>query len=147
MMITIKEKTQKFFTSVISFTLSPLCPLFAALWIIANDVPNIGGHTVFVVIVCILFAFLAYICELLRLKIDETKRQSEKRKVAIYKWQNIPDKSGNNRQFFSNGLFHQWGSDYEEFEEGPGNYATAIVELPDGKIENVPAGDIEFLTD
>ena len=33
------------------------------------------------------------------------------------------------------GLFHCWGSGYEEFENGPGNYTVAIVELDDGSIE------------
>lgn len=36
-------------------------------------------------------------------------------------------------QEFQEGLFHQWGNAYEEFEDGPGNYTVAIVELPDGK--------------
>ncbi len=42
------------------------------------------------------------------------------------------------------GVFHQWGMDYEEFESGPGNFSTAIVELPDGTVENVPAGNVQF---
>lgn len=42
---------------------------------------------------------------------------------------------------FDDGLFHQWGAAYEEFEAGPGNYTVAIVELPDGKIvEVLPSG-------
>ena len=32
---------------------------------------------------------------------------------------------------FQIGKFHQWGSNYEEFENGAGNYSVAIVELPD----------------
>ena len=43
------------------------------------------------------------------------------------------------------GKFHGWGSDYEEFESGPGNYTVAIVELPDGKVETVPPYLIRFL--
>jgi len=42
-------------------------------------------------------------------------------------------------------LFHQWGMNYEEFETGPGNYSTAIIELPDGQIKNVPAENIRFV--
>lgn len=43
------------------------------------------------------------------------------------------------------GLFHQWGVAYEEFETGAGNYSTAIMEMEDGTIKNVPAEDIEFI--
>lgn len=45
---------------------------------------------------------------------------------------------------FENGVFHQWGSDYEEFESGAGNYSVAIVELPDGKVVTPNANDIQF---
>lgn len=41
--------------------------------------------------------------------------------------------------------FHQFGCDYEEFESGAGNYSTAIIELPDGKVKNVPVTMIRFL--
>ena len=42
-------------------------------------------------------------------------------------------------------LFHQFGVGYEEFEHGPGNFTTAIVEWPDGQIESVPAQYVKFL--
>lgn len=42
-------------------------------------------------------------------------------------------------------MFHQWGTNYEEFESGPGNYTVAIVELPDGRIVMPVADDIVFL--
>ena len=45
------------------------------------------------------------------------------------------------------GLFHEWGTDYEEFESGPGNYSVAIVELPDGRIITPRPNDIQFLDD
>lgn len=41
--------------------------------------------------------------------------------------------------------FHQFGVCYDEFESGPGNYSTAIVEWPDGRIENVPVHLIKFV--
>jgi hypothetical protein len=31
-------------------------------------------------------------------------------------------------------LFHCWGTDFEEFEGGPGNTTVAVVEFPDGTI-------------
>ena len=43
------------------------------------------------------------------------------------------------------GLFVQYGCDYEEFESGPGNYSTAIVEMPDGTVKNIPVGKLKFL--
>ena len=41
-------------------------------------------------------------------------------------------------------IFHQFGVDYEEFETGPGNYSTAIIELPDGTVRNIPVENIAF---
>ncbi len=43
------------------------------------------------------------------------------------------------------GLFHQWGSDYEEFESGPGNYSIAIVENSEGKVHTVTPDCVVFL--
>jgi len=43
------------------------------------------------------------------------------------------------------GRFHGWGSGYEEFESGPGNYTVAIVEFPDGKVDTVMPYLIRFL--
>ena len=43
---------------------------------------------------------------------------------------------------FEIGKFHQWGSNYEEFENGAGNYSVAIVELPDGTVVMPVADDI-----
>ena len=40
--------------------------------------------------------------------------------------------------------FHEFGVDYEEFESGPGNYSTAIIELPDGSVKNIPVEQIKF---
>ncbi len=43
------------------------------------------------------------------------------------------------------GNFHQFGTDYEEFETGAGNFSTAIVERDDGTVINVPVENIQFL--
>ena len=50
-------------------------------------------------------------------------------------------------QFVDKGVavFHQFGVDYEEFENGPGNYSTALVEWPDGTVESVRADRIRFM--
>ncbi len=42
-------------------------------------------------------------------------------------------------------LFHAFGVDYEEFENGPSNYSTAIVEWDDGTLENVRVNHIRFI--
>lgn len=44
-----------------------------------------------------------------------------------------------------NGFFHQWGSDFEEFEHGPANYSVAIIELDDGSIVMTPPDKVIFL--
>ncbi len=41
--------------------------------------------------------------------------------------------------------FHTFGVDYEEFETGAGNFSTAIIELDDGTIKNVPVEHIKFI--
>ncbi len=46
---------------------------------------------------------------------------------------------------FGLGYFHKWGGNFEEFENGAGNYSTAIVELPNGKVVMPVADDIVFL--
>jgi hypothetical protein len=44
------------------------------------------------------------------------------------------------------GLFHGWGSNYEEFENGHGNFSAAIVEMPDGSVQQPPADMVQFLS-
>jgi hypothetical protein len=42
--------------------------------------------------------------------------------------------------------FHAFGMNYQEFESGAGNFSTAIVEWPDGRIDNVPVEHVRFIT-
>jgi hypothetical protein len=42
------------------------------------------------------------------------------------------------------GRFHGWGSDYEEFENVPGNYTVGIVEYDDGTVELVHPHNLKF---
>lgn len=46
--------------------------------------------------------------------------------------------------FKNEGVFHQWGYAYEEFDNGPGNYTVAIVELPNGEIKEILPSNIKF---
>lgn len=43
--------------------------------------------------------------------------------------------------------FHAFGVDFHETEHGIGNFSTAIVEWPDGTIENVPVNLVKFIVD
>ncbi|MPM68869.1 hypothetical protein SDC9_115804 [bioreactor metagenome] len=45
------------------------------------------------------------------------------------------------------GLFHCWGSEFEEFENGPGNYTVAIIEMSDGTIKTAGPSELQFLPD
>ena len=42
-------------------------------------------------------------------------------------------------------VFHQFGCNFEQFESGAGNFSTAIVEWPDGRVENIPVENVRFL--
>ena len=66
------------------------------------------------------------------------------RKVNIYKYNNITDKHTIKKEYVCDGIFHQFGCDFEEFESGPGNFSTAIVELVNGEVKNVDAELIVF---
>ena len=66
------------------------------------------------------------------------------RKVVVYEYQKVAGKSHYEKVAVGNGIFHQFGVDYEEFETGPGNYSTAIVEMPDGIVKNIPVDLIVF---
>ena len=47
--------------------------------------------------------------------------------------------------FDFDGMFHQWGNSYEEFESGPGNLTTAIIEMGDGSIKEVLPTHLIFI--
>ena len=68
----------------------------------------------------------------------------EKRKVVVYEYKAVEGQIYSEKVPIGHGIFQQWGVDYEEFEEGPGNYSTAIVEMPDGSVKNVPVEMIVF---
>ena len=48
-------------------------------------------------------------------------------------------------EFSNAGLFHQWGSAYEEQEGGGCTYTVAIVEMADGTIQQVLPSSLKFL--
>lgn len=66
------------------------------------------------------------------------------RKVDIYEWKIPKGKTAREKVKTGEGLFHQFGLDYEEFDNGAGNFSTAIIEMPNGEIKNVPVENIIF---
>ena len=42
-------------------------------------------------------------------------------------------------------MFHQFGFDVIESQDGVASYSTAIIEWPDGTVKNVPVQNIRFL--
>ena len=43
-------------------------------------------------------------------------------------------------------IFHMWGAEYEEFENGAAVYSVAIVELKCGQVHTVIPSDIQFVS-
>lgn len=66
------------------------------------------------------------------------------RKVTIFKWEKAKNQLFSEKVSLGAGVFHGWGSDYEEFETGAGNYSTAIIEMEDGTIQNPHVEMIKF---
>ena len=67
------------------------------------------------------------------------------RKVLVYKYEPIASKPFRKKVENGTGVFHEWGVSYQEADNGAGVYSTAIVEMPDGTVRNVPAENIKFL--
>lgn len=74
------------------------------------------------------------------------------RKVLFKKWidpiiENGKVKPGSNcfGELITEGLFHEWGTSYEEFETNSGNYSVALVECTDGTIEEVLPCNLIFI--
>lgn len=67
------------------------------------------------------------------------------RRVAVYK--HVHQRHNSTVEFDYCGLFHQWGIDYEEFDNGPGPFTAAIVEREDGRVALVYASLIRFEPD
>jgi hypothetical protein len=67
------------------------------------------------------------------------------RTVRWYEWvsKQIPRKL--ERTLKGEAIFHQFGTDTESADVGIFTFSTAIIELPDGSIKNVPVEMIEFV--
>jgi len=61
--------------------------------------------------------------------------------VSKTKWETGVGRIADGEPYEAN--FHTWGCNFEEFENGTGNYSVAIVELADGSIERI--ANIEWI--
>jgi len=69
----------------------------------------------------------------------------ERRPVSIYEWVVDKEKNEHRKVIIGIGVFLAFGIDYEQFDFGNGSYSTAIVEMPDGTVKNVPVENIKFI--
>lgn len=76
--------------------------------------------------------------------VGRNEKRSELRRVNVFEFVKNEDRTYTKR-IVKQGYFHQWGSDYEDYESGPGNFSTAIVEMDDGTVENVYVEMISFV--
>lgn len=68
------------------------------------------------------------------------------RKVIYYKNNYILEQRRVEKVEVGEDIFHQFGVGCEETEHGPMNYSTAIIEKPDGTIENIYVEMIRFVS-
>lgn len=69
------------------------------------------------------------------------------RKVAVYQYKNYSDGMGRYKDFIGKGIFHKFGVDYIEVDNGAVDFTTAIVEMDDGEVLNIRAELIIFKKD
>lgn len=69
------------------------------------------------------------------------------RRVKVFKWHRDKGEVQYRKVEIGQATFHQFGVGYEEFESGPGNFSTAIIEWDDGRVDNYPVEMIQFITE
>jgi hypothetical protein len=68
------------------------------------------------------------------------------RPVRVYTMRKYPDSPKWVRELLhERAWFHSFGTDYEEFDNGPGLHPVAIVELADGTVISPHATMIQFI--
>ena len=75
---------------------------------------------------------------------DKLQSTDELRLVIVYEYQRVKREKYSSKVAIGTGFFREFGVNYEEVEGCPGNYSTAIVEMPDGSVKNVPVEMIVF---
>jgi hypothetical protein len=68
-----------------------------------------------------------------------------KRKVKIFSRAWNRETQSSDKFLVGHGVFHEWGVNYEELENGPANYSIAIVEMEDGSVKGVFFDLIQFI--
>ena len=67
-----------------------------------------------------------------------------KRRVMTYTWEKVGDERIQVED--GEGIFAQYGTDFAETRDGGiCHYTSAIVEMPDGRVRNMPLHMIRFL--
>lgn len=69
------------------------------------------------------------------------------RRVKTFKWERREGSSICDKIDDGEGIFIKYGTNFEQFESGAGNFTTAIVEMPDGTVRNLNVMLIQFLPD
>ncbi|WP_219117117.1 hypothetical protein [Janthinobacterium sp. UMAB-56] len=69
------------------------------------------------------------------------------RQVQVFKWEQQTIDGCRKSVKVPDGMaaFHQFGNQYEEFDNGAGNYTTAIIERADGSVQQVNADMVKFI--
>lgn len=68
------------------------------------------------------------------------------RPVIVYKLVQHGPGMGCSEEVEREGVFHEFGLDFQECNEGVGSFTVAIVESPDGTVGLVPVHLIRFIT-
>ena len=66
------------------------------------------------------------------------------RKIIYSEYVNIEGTNNYKLEEKGEALFHQWGRDTHSDEDG--SFSTAIIELEDGAVKNIPADQIRFVS-
>ena len=70
----------------------------------------------------------------------------EDRIVEIFEYNRVPGQTYSEPvSTGERGFFRQFGVDYADLEVGVGNYSTAIIEMDDGTVRNIPVELIKFV--
>lgn len=67
--------------------------------------------------------------------------------VSVYDWHKSAMNNPHGtymKRFIGEGIFIQYGANFEEFDTSIGQYTSAIVEMPDGTMQNVSVDLITF---
>lgn len=67
------------------------------------------------------------------------------RKVTVFEWVKPAGELNAVRVKKDVAVFHAFGINYDEFESGPGQFSTAIIEYDNGEVDNVPVDLIQFI--